>query len=578
MVLLFSCGRQETETSLDKAEAIIEAYPDSALNILQAIDKTKLVSRKERARYALLKSMAIDKNYIDTTTFDILQPAIDYYFVKGTPDEKLKTYYYQGRIFQNSGDRDKAMNSFLNATELAPEIKDSVVLARVLVAQALLYNELYDTSAYVANYRRASQIYKTLSDWDHEFDCLLNVLNGYIVLNDKKGADSIMNSFKSMVGLNDIHNRLLNRYRLSYELRFGSKEDVLALLERYGSDLAVDANSMIDIALAYDKIGEPQQAESILEYLKESGSGFDDLKYEAVYVGVLEDIGDYGKALDVYKDFSHRLDSINALKFEQRNLLLEEKHKLELKIQSEKRYTARIIWWCVVGILGLSLSLFILILLVRSHKMQNDLATQKSKMVEIENSRLITESEKLEIEKRHLQLENRNLQLEKDNKELEAENLYHRIEILEEESDSLKKIMKAQKGLPPEVFDTLKERLEMLNSLLAGYITDNDRYEKPYESWVKELTEDSEKFMNSNRLAFQASHPRFIKYLEDHGLTLSEINYACLYALGLKGKEVGNYIKKRGHVNISSGIRKKLGIDKHETNIGIYVRRLLGEF
>ena len=37
----------------------------------------------------------------------------------------------------------------------------------------------------------------------------------------------------------------------------------------------------------------------------------------------------------------------------------------------------------------------------------------------------------------------------------------------------------------------------------------------------------------------------------------------------------GNYMKKRSHVNISSGIRKKLGIDKHETNIGIYVRKLL---
>ena len=34
-------------------------------------------------------------------------------------------------------------------------------------------------------------------------------------------------------------------------------------------------------------------------------------------------------------------------------------------------------------------------------------------------------------------------------------------------------------------------------------------------------------------------------------------------------------MKMRSHVNISSTIRKKLGIDKHETNIGIYVRRLL---
>jgi hypothetical protein len=81
--------------------------------------------------------------------------------------------------------------------------------------------------------------------------------------------------------------------------------------------------------------------------------------------------------------------------------------------------------------------------------------------------------------------------------------------------------------------------------------------------------------MNSNRLAFQASHPHFIRYFEEHGLTVEEINYVCLYAIGLKGKEVGAYMKKRSHVNTSSTIRKKLGIDKHETNIGIYVRKLL---
>ena len=35
----------------------------------------------------------------------------------------------------------------------------------------------------------------------------------------------------------------------------------------------------------------------------------------------------------------------------------------------------------------------------------------------------------------------------------------------------------------------------MLNALMAGYITDNDQYEKPYESWIKELTDNTEEFM-----------------------------------------------------------------------------------
>mgnify|MGYP007119877659 FL=1 len=82
-------------------------------------------------------------------------------------------------------------------------------------------------------------------------------------------------------------------------------------------------------------------------------------------------------------------------------------------------------------------------------------------------------------------------------------------------------------------------------------------------------------FMSSTRLAFTGSHPDFIKYLERHNLTEWEIEYCCLYALGLKGKEVGTYIKLRSHYNISSEIREKLGLGETDTNLGIYIRKLL---
>lgn len=212
----------------------------------------------------------------------------------------------------------------------------------------------------------------------------------------------------------------------------------------------------------------------------------------------------------------------------------------------------------------------ILFLLFRSNKSQKELAVERARSSELENKNL-------KSEKDNLVLENKNLQLERDKKALEAENLAHRVKELENESLNLNELMDSQEELPSEVQQTIKVRIEMLNALLARYITANEKYAEPYESWIKELTDNTEKFMNSNRLAFHASHPRFIQYFEDHGLTVGEINYVCLYAIGLKGKEVGIYMKKRSHVNISSGIRKKLGIDKHDTNIGIYVRKLLKE-
>lgn len=121
------CKRgHEAMKQLDVAETVINSNPDSAMRILESIQIEDLYSPHSKARYALLRTMALDKNYIDTTTFDILQPAIDYYIKNGTPDEKLKTYYYQGRIYQNRQENDSALQCYAYGKEYRNQISDSL--------------------------------------------------------------------------------------------------------------------------------------------------------------------------------------------------------------------------------------------------------------------------------------------------------------------------------------------------------------------------------------------------------------------------------------------------------------------
>lgn len=114
VITLVACERHNTAwEQMDIAESLMNAKPDSILTVLESISPSDIIGKETSARYALLKSMALDKNCIDTTTFDVLQPAIDYYIEHGSPDEQLRTYYYQGRIYQNQGDNDLAMQSFM---------------------------------------------------------------------------------------------------------------------------------------------------------------------------------------------------------------------------------------------------------------------------------------------------------------------------------------------------------------------------------------------------------------------------------------------------------------------------------
>lgn len=562
-----SCSNTHVQETLNRAESIIEGHPDSALILLSAIDKDLLYGDKQKAQYALLMSMALDKNYIDTTSFDVLQPAIDYYLDNGTPDEKLRTYYYQGVIFNNQGDRDKALNSFVNGLEISHDYNDSLMIARILVAQGLLYNDFYDFNSYINCNLKAANIYKGLNRHSYELDCFLNALNGAVIIENKNLSDSILKCVKDFSPLNDSQKRSLIRHQLSYALKFGTENEIKDLIHIQEANLSTP-NDVFNLALAYNKIGNNDKAIHLLDCVKTGGQPYDTIRYLSISVPTLEGLGNYKEALSLYKSVSYKHDSIDFLKFEQKAQSIEEKHQIELKAQEDARHKFLIICGCIGGIAILSMGIIILCLLVRSNKVKKELALEKVKATDAENASLKSEKEKLT-------LENRNLQLERDKNALEADNLTHQVEALENESNSLKALIDAKVELPIEVQREIKVRIEMLNYLLASYITNNNQYEKPYDVWVKEITQNTDEFMNSNRLAFQVSHPHFIQYFEDHNLTIDEINYVCLYAIGLRGKEVGNYMKKRSHVNTSSAIRKKLGIDKHETNIGIYVRKLL---
>ena len=127
---------------LAKAENCMEAHPDSALAILQAVDTLQLTTEAQKAKYALLLSMALDKNVIDRTDFDVLQPAIDYYADHGTATDQLRTYYYQGRIYSNAGNNPDALKAFMKATDKVEDSDDTMTKARLYFAQIDIYMAL----------------------------------------------------------------------------------------------------------------------------------------------------------------------------------------------------------------------------------------------------------------------------------------------------------------------------------------------------------------------------------------------------------------------------------------------------
>ena len=545
IIILSSCSRHSSAwQEISRADELIETRPDSSLTILSNVKYDELVNDDERAKYALIMSMALDKNYIDTTTFDVLQPAIDYYADHGTANDKLRTFYYQGRIYQNAGQNNDAMKAFVSALDLKSQATDTLTIARALIAQAIIFNNAYNfTDAVLANLE-AANLHGRIGRHELRADVLLRALNAALLneglCSNNLNADSIMQICEAEKDY--IPFEIYTAYRLSYLQKHGSREELLTQLSQLEQISPLTLDSKLMLANTYQKIDEPQKALDVLDKIDASSLDIDSARYISIKIQAYDKLGDSKNCLDNYKTFYTLISKEILDMFENKLHFSEEKHKLELQAQKEAKKKDDILFASISGGCILGLIIVVLLLFIRKNKIAKRLAIQKEIAAKLEN-----------------------------------ENLLHKIGLIENERDELAIIMEKNAELPDEVNNAVKTRIEMLNSILAYHIVAEQKPESTYATAVKEMLGDTSAFMNTTRLAFKASHPRFIQYFVDHGLTDDEINYVCLYAIGLRGKDVGAYMKKRSHVNISSAIRKKLGIDKHETNIGIYVRRLLKE-
>ena len=582
-----ACHRnRNVRHELDRAESLMNSAPDSALALLDSIPAADVRGRETAARYALLKSIALDKNYIDTTTFDVLQPAIDYYLTEGTPDEQLRTYYYQGRIYQNRGDLDSSMIAYLKGLDKAKVgITDSLLLAKLLVAQGALYIMQYNAADFVRNSIQAGKIYEHFGKPSLALKSYCNALGGNLVLNNKAAADSLMEICTKLNEQFPGNESYTFAPFLIYAIDFGSDEDLRQLLAQLDEQNIPPAN-LLDVILGYSKIGDYPKAIALLEKenLFSELNPMDSLRYHLLTADIYESQGNYKDALKAYKEYCLAFEKSQNEFFANNVMFASEKHELEKenlkKIQkkNEQIYFTLICIIILIAIIGwgkysIRLSHNKRIIVEKDNeklRLAQEILIKDKKNAELERDKRILAAENLEKEKKRLEAE-------QNQRELEAINLRYEKTRLEEERDNLKDLLKEQSELAQPIKGIIKERLSILNSLLAKEITQNDSYAKPYNKWVETIHNDKRHFMDSTRLAFKASHPRLMEYFENHGLSIDEINYLCLYAIGLRGKEVGEYIQLKRHYHISSDIRKKLGIDEHNTNLGIYIRKLLQE-
>lgn len=521
---------------LTQVESFIQEKPDSALTVLQRIDTKELSSKEEKAKHALLSSIALYNNFIEKTDFDVLQPAIDYYENNGSPTERMQTLFYHGRIYQNNGNDEEAMTCFLDALSIGKESDDILTKARIYIAQGKIYFLLEEWDKYCNVNLRASELFKEIGLQDRYFSCLVRALNGFTLNEEKTEAEKCIQKCRQELASVSL-SRVGDFYEtyLTYLVHEESDREILEVIEEYCSIIPEDNWNYSCLANAYVHLQEYEKALQIINQETELNNVVAKTRYYAILSLIYENLGEYQNALEYYKKF----DSVNSERiytaFQQETQFCEERHALEIQKAKETDAKNKLIIIVLVFVIALMVSLYILNYI---HKRLED------------------------TKKKNIQLESENAHYEK---------MYQ--EILSERN-ALNDMI-SNRTVKDETIEIIKKRLSVLNTIIVSHLSEKGTDVKRANEELEKLIADRNDFIKSTRLTLEENYPHFFVYLHDKGLEEFEIDFCCLYAIGLKGKEIKTYTNLSRHYKNSSEVRQKLGLVESDTNLSIFLQNLL---
>ena len=104
---------------------------------------------------------------------------MDWYRKHGTADERLKSYYYQGRVYQNAGDNEAAMGSFVRAEAYAGQSDDKTAAGLLYLAMSNISMDIFDMDKVLEYSSDAEKIFKETEDTARYSSSLLKVCTYY---------------------------------------------------------------------------------------------------------------------------------------------------------------------------------------------------------------------------------------------------------------------------------------------------------------------------------------------------------------------------------------------------------------
>lgn len=520
LALAASCvPSREMKSELSHLESRLDAAPDSVLTVLDKMDRSVFLPRSTRAAYALLYSEALDKNGILVRSDSIIAPAVRYYNYHGSPDDKLKVFYYRGLIAENDGLPEDAMEWFKKAeTNLSPASPCSLA-GRLYSHKSTLYYNAYDYVDALENNRLAAEWFEKGEDYLCLCYILLNITNLYICVNKPEFASITLNRITDYWQSSDFGCKVSYYVNcINLAIRNSSEDQVRTIISKCIHDIPnykTDPDLCLKMAEAFLFCDDINSCASLLsEYDRVFNTK--GINYYVLLSNYYEQTKQYQSSLTQLQKYiqigGEQVSNIicSDLKY------VEERYTSELKVYKNQQ-RATILAAIIFVLLTVSAIVF------KTLKIRLSISERKYKEVE-------------------------------------------------EEWKALKTIQQENTILGPNEMAPINKRLELLDKVILGHLSENPSLTKSANAEISLLLKNKELFIIETAKVFSACHPHFTEYLQKSGLSEWETGYCCLFIMGMYNKDSQPYFSKYVSENTNNSIRMKLGLTHNGQKLKTFLK------
>ena len=286
-------GAARYDGRLSAADSLMRSAPDSALAIVQAVDRDSLATAADRAYHDLLLTQARYRCYVTATSDSDINRAVDYYLAHSGECEKLtRALLYKGAVMEELGHPDSAMIYYKHAeSTAAPD--DYFNLGYINMRIAFLYGNFFEMDGKeIKEYEEALEYFNRSDDQEYQLKCLNN-LGCLLRATQPQKAESLLKRASAMaVQIKDTTSLISNIHSLIILYYYNQNLiEARRQVQQLGSfpDTLLYYDLCFCAANVYSKLGLIDSAEYFFN-LGKMNHIKDDALYKMYYLGSLAEL------------------------------------------------------------------------------------------------------------------------------------------------------------------------------------------------------------------------------------------------------------------------------------------------